>query len=106
LLARFGGKNTPKIKAAMAKHYKPYSKMIEAGTLESKKEEELQIKVFVESCLRDWKGIEIGGVAKECTAENAMELFKALPNLFEQLVSHCSNAANYKENYTEALGNS
>jgi hypothetical protein len=92
----------PKVKAAMASHYKPYARQIEMGTLDLEKQLEIQIKIFLDVCLVDWKGVEIDGKEVEYTSENAYKFFRALPELFETLWKHANDFTNYRED----LGNS
>ena len=99
---RHFSQNNPKIKAALAKHYKPYARQVQLGTLDQKKETEINVKVFSDCCLVSWQGVEIDGVEVECNRENALALFSRLPALFEALWKH----ANDYNNYREDLGNS
>lgn len=101
ILRRFGGKNANKVKQSLAKHYKPYARLLESGKMEENEEKKIMIKVFVESCLVSWKGIEADGKELECNLENAVKLFMELPELFDLLYKH----ANDTENYREDLGN-
>jgi len=102
LLRRFNAQN-PKVKAAMAMHYKPYARQVEMGTLPQEKSDEITRKLFIDVCLVSWKGIlDDAGKPIEPTKENALELFKALPDLFDTLWRHVNDFANYKED----VGNS
>lgn len=99
---RFNGQN-PRVKAAMATYYKPYARQVEMGTLPQEKSEEITMKLFIDVCLASWEGIEDeAGKPIECNKENALKLFKSLPDLFDTLWKH----ANSFENYKEVLGNS
>lgn len=99
---RFGPSNT-RVKSAMATYYKPYAKQVELGTLPVEKSLEINAKVFVDTCLVSWQGVlDESGKPLEFTKENALKLFKDLPDLFETLWKH----ANTFENYKEELGNS
>lgn len=102
------GPNNPRAKAALAKHYKPYARQVEMGTLDQDKEREIQIKVFVAMGLVDWKGIEIDGQIAECNMENAVKLFKALPDLFNSVQAYAEDYKNFKEDpdFREDVGNS
>jgi hypothetical protein len=102
LVKRFGGYNSPKVKAATAKYYKPYARLIENGTLAMEKEKEIMTKIFVESSLMDWKGVEIDGKLTPFSKEVAVEFLLSLPELAESLISYASDSKNYKED----LGNS
>lgn len=99
---RFGPSNV-RVKSAMATYYKPYAKQVELGTLPAEKSLEINAKVFVDTCLVSWEGVlDEAGKPLECNKENALKLFKQLPDLFETLWKH----ANSFENYKEDLGNS
>lgn len=98
---RFGGRNQS-LKAALATEMKPFSRQIELGTLSSAKETEIAIKVFVKASLVGWSGVEIDGKEVEFSEENAIKLFTALPDLYNDLVKQAANIDNYKED----LGNS
>lgn len=107
LIKRFGGFNSQKVRAAMAEYLKPYAKKIESGALDPVKEHEIGVKVFVESCVADWKGVLVEGpdntlVQLPFNSANATELFCSLPELFSTLVTEAQNPENYKE----FLGNS
>ena len=98
---RFNSTN-PRVKAAMAAYYKPHARQIDMGTLDPSISEEINRKVFVDVCLASWEGVEGDGVPLECNRENALNLFRHLPDLFDTLW----RAANSMENYKEVLGNS
>jgi len=101
LVRPFKGTN-PRIKAAMAAYYKPYAKQIEMGTMDLDKQNEIQIKLFIDVCLVNWKGVEIDGQEVPCNKENALRVFRELPDLFDTLWKHCQDFNNYKVD----LGNS
>lgn len=92
----------PRIKAAMASHYKPFARQIEMNSLSLEKQLEININVFIDVCLADWKGVEIDDKPVECTPDNARKFFTALPDLFDTLWKHASDFNNYRED----LGNS
>lgn len=97
----FAASNT-KVKAAMAQHYKPYARQVDLGTLEQEKSEEIQMKIFIDTCLVSWTGVEIDGQEVECNKDNALKLFKSVPMLFDTLWKYCNDFQNYRED----LGNS
>lgn len=101
-LRRFGGANANKVKAAMAKYYKPVARQVELGQLSAEKEHDIMVKVFVEACLISWEGVESDGKALECTRENAIKLFTEVPELFGALQNYASSFESFKED----LGNS
>jgi len=92
----------PRVKSATAKYFKPYARQIELGTLDPKKAEEITMNLFIEVSLVSWEGVEIDGTPVECTHDNALTLFKRLPQLFDVLWKHSNDFNNYKEE----LGNS
>lgn len=92
----------PKVKAMLAQHYKPFARQIDLGTLDSKKEHEITMKLFIGACLVDWKGIIIDGQPTPYTPEIAFKFFQGLPDLFNTLWAHCNDFKNYREE----LGNS
>lgn len=102
LVKRFGGLNSPKVKAAMSKYFKPYARQIENGTMDLKKEKEIMYRVFVESCLVDWKGVEIDGQEVPFSTDAALKLLCRLTDLADTLVEYAQDMKNYKEE----LGNS
>ncbi len=94
--------SNPKVKAAFAKHHKPYARQIELGTIEDKKVTEISIKIFLQCCLLDWRGVEIDDKVVEFSPEIAMKFFMELPDLFYTLWEHCQDFKNYREE----MGNS
>ena len=94
---RFNGTN-PRVKAAMAAHYKPYARLIEMGTLDQAKEQEIQIRLFIDVCLVGWEGLEDDkGEPIPFSKENAFEVLKSLPDLFNTLWQNANSADPYKE---------
>lgn len=102
LIRRFGGANAIEIKKAMAKHYKPYAHLVKNNTLSHDKEREILTKVFVESCMIDWTGVEIDGQITPYSKEVAIQFFLALPELCDVLREYASDSKNYRVE----LGNS
>lgn len=101
-MKRFGGTNSQSVKAAMAKHYKKYAKMVQAGTLPASKEQEILYKAFIESSMISWKGVEIDGELKDYSDDDCLKLFLELPDLADTLIDYASNFDSFKED----LGNS
>jgi|AntRauTorcE11897_2_1112592.scaffolds.fasta_scaffold00704_9 hypothetical protein len=102
LVRRFGGANAQKVKQATAKYYKPFARQVENGTMSAEKEKEILVRSFVESCLVDWKGVEIDGEEQKFEKEKAIELFCNLPDLFESIYEYATATSSYRED----LGNS
>jgi len=80
---RFGGMNTPELKKQLAKHYKPYAKLIERGLMPEDKERKIYTKVFVETALLDWQGIIVDDKEVPFSKEAAIDLLCHLPELGE-----------------------
>lgn len=102
LCRRFGGYNSEKIKKSLAKHYKPYARQIELGTFPREKQMEIMFRVFVESCVIDWKGVEIDGKQESFSVDACVKLFCSLPDLGDAVVEYASKS----ESFREDLGNS
>lgn len=100
LVSRFNEMN-PKTKAAFARHYAPYAAAIEAQAMPEEREREILVKVFVESSLRNWEGVEIDDEAVPFSPEKAVELLMELPDLFATLYKYAKESGSYKP----ALGN-
>ncbi len=96
LIKRFGGANSPKVKAAMARLYKPYARMIENDTMPEEDQRRIIIKVFVDSSMLDWKGVEIDGVETKFSTDVAIKFLEGLPVLFDNLMKYASDYSNYK----------
>jgi uncharacterized coiled-coil DUF342 family protein len=101
LVRRFGGANEHRLKQAMAKHYKPYARLIQNDSLPAKKENEIITKIFVDACLVDWKGVEIDGVKTEFSKEKAIELLIELPELRTSLQEYAAETKNFREDLGE-----
>lgn len=102
-LKRFGGANSVKVSQSMAKYHKPFAKLIEAKKLSEEETTEIMAKVFVDCCLVDWKGVtNEEGKEIECNFDNAVQLFKSLPELFNTLFQYCQGVDSFRED----LGNS
>ena len=99
---RYLNASNPRVKAAMAVHYKPYARQIDLGTLDQETQNQIRIKLFIDICLVSWSGVEDEGKELECNPQNAMALFKHLPTLFGTLWDYANDHTNYKED----VGNS
>lgn len=102
LIRRFGGSNSQKLKVAMAKYHKPKARLIELDQLPIEESDLIMTKVFVESCLVDWEGVEIDGQETPFSQDSAVKLFTELPELFKTLYKYAESFDSFKED----LGNS
>lgn len=96
LVKRLGGKNEVAVKSALARHYKPKARLIENDIITPDDQRDIMIKMFVEACVVDWKGIEIEGEIADFTKEKAVDLFRGMPDLFNTVYAYASDIANYK----------
>jgi len=101
LVKRFGGLNSQAVKQSMAKHYKPYARLVENGTLDPQKEKQILAHVFVSSCLVDWRGVEIEGVVTPFSKDVAINFLTELPELLEALMAHATKSESYREELGE-----
>jgi len=104
-MKRMGGANAHKLAEIRAIHFKPYARQIAKNTLDKKLQEKLFIRVFVDGCMVDWKGLcdDVGEI--EYSKQNAMDLFTETPDLFDDVVSLVDDISNYQLE-VEDLGNS
>ena len=102
LIKRFGGRNRTEVAKKMAQLQKPYAKQIQMNTIDQSLLEKINMKVFVESSIVDWRGLTIDGEETPFTKEKCLELLLDMPDLAESLVSYASDASSYME----YLGNS
>ena len=102
-LKRMGGSNATEVNRIRAKIIKPHLRLIEKNLLDKDVEKGLYIKVFIEACLVNWKGLlDDNDQEIPFTREFAQELFKDTPDLFDYVV----DLTNDNESYKEDLGKS
>ena len=104
-MRRMGGANGTKVAEIRARHFKPYARQIKNNTLDKKLQEKLFIRVFVESCMIDWKGLIDDNGSVEFNKDVAIDLFNDMPDLFDEVVALTDDIKNYQEEL-EDLGNS
>lgn len=92
---RFNETN-PSVKAAFAKYYKPHAHQIQMGSMDPAKEHEILVRVFVESCVMGWEGVEIDGDT-EFSKEKAVKLLVDLPDLFTTLYDKARDFAVFRQ---------
>lgn len=107
LVRRLGGSNK-KYEQRLASRLKPFARQIQLGTYPEEKKEIAIIETFVETCLVDWKGVEIDGKLADFDIDTAKKLLldPTYRDLVDALVAHANDAASYKEVEREELGNS
>lgn len=104
-MKRFGGANANKIAEVRARYFKPYVRQIKNNTLDKALQQELFVKVFVDTCMCDWKGLEDDEGVINYSRENAITLFTTTPDLFDELLDMSMEMGEFKEG-NEDLGNS
>ncbi len=106
-IARAGGQNTVFTKA-LEKATRPYRKAIQTGMLDDKTADKLYKGVFAEHVVLGWENVEgPDGKPIEYSKENALTLFKDLPDLFLDLREQAGNVSLFRQEVMEAdLGNS
>lgn len=92
----------PRAKGAMAKYFKPYARQIENDTLDVAKTQEININLFLDVCLVDWRGVEIDGKEVPYDRETGLKIFIGLPDLFDTLWKYANDFKNYRDD----VGNS
>lgn len=98
---RFGGRNDVAIAKKIAELQKPYASQIRMGTLDLYTQKKINVVVFVETSVVDWRGVQVDGEEIPFSKEKCVELFLELPDLFNSILSYAEN----KDNYLEELGN-
>lgn len=104
-MKRFGGANRIEIDKLNAKYIGKFQKLINKGLLDKDVEIGLYVKVFVEACMVDWKGLrDDAGNEISFSKANAEDLFKKMPELLEYTIELASDKNEYKD--IEEMGNS
>ena len=97
------GKANKKYSKALDKATKPYARQMQLGTLAEETAEDLFRGVFVKTVLKGWENVRgKDGLELEFTPENAADLFKKLPDLYDDLQEKARSAALFREEVNEA----
>jgi hypothetical protein len=112
IISRLGERNR-KFQKMMASMTKPYKRQIDNDTMDPEMMTSIFMTVFVKTCLKGWENVkgrpDKSGKAKdiEFSVENAMKLFKDLPDLYNSLVAESNKAATFLvEDLDETVKNS
>lgn len=98
--------SNPAVKSAFAKHFKPVAKKMEMGGMKTEEERSIMIRLFVEVCLVDWKGVDIDDKEDvKYDPKIAEDFFTSLPELFRTILSYAQDYKNYLVD-REVVGNS
>lgn len=106
-IARAGGSNTRFEKATQQKMRK-YSQQLKHDLLEPDQMREVMREVLAETVVLGWEGVtDRQGKALEFTVPNCVQLFKDLPDLFDDVLEQSRKASLFKQQVLEdEAGNS
>lgn len=99
-LARMGGSNV-KFQRALSAATRPHLREIQLGMADEKALEEIMLKVFIDTILLDWDGVEDPDSLDEPPAslpfnkDNAKRILSDLPDLYNQLREQAQSFANF-----------
>lgn len=107
-IARAGGANS-RYKKAMAAKTKPYRRLIQEGRMPESKSEELMYEAVAETVVLGWgskahgNGKMIGrkGEVIEFSRANVIQLFRDLPDLFQDLWAQASTVSLFRASEEE-----
>ena len=114
VVARAGTDN-PDYKKVADRIYAPHRQAIDRGVFPDAKMKELTMQVFAEGGVIGWKNMpkaEVTGDEKDTgyeaySKENALAVFKRLPEVYNELITFSTNRNNYLRQQVEAdVGNS
>lgn len=96
-VARSGGSNM-KYAKCMERLARPYRRQIQNETIEPEVLEDLLQKVYAETVVLGWEGVEDEqGREMAFTQENCLKLLKDLPELFRDIQEQTQRAALFRE---------
>lgn len=106
IVARAGGSNQAYEKA-MDRKTKPIRRALSAGTVSMAEIKRINREVFAETCLLSWENVDgPDGKPLEFNYDNAVQLFKDMPDLFDDLFQQSSSANLFRQvNAEEAAKN-
>ena len=100
-IARAGGSNI-KFEKAVQKKMRKYGLQAKHDLLEPEQMREVMREVLAETVVLSWKGVtNREGTALEFTRDNCIQLFKDLPDLFEDIMEQSRKAALFKKDILE-----
>jgi len=100
-IARAGGSNT-----AFSLRYevlmRPYRRLAQTGQMDKEVQAEIMRQLYAETVVRGWKGVaDREGSVLDFSVANCVQLFKDLPDLFDDIVNHSLNASLFREEVRE-----
>jgi len=102
-IARAGGANV-RYENAMRKHSEPYRRAIAAGTLDDDLAQKLWQRIYAESIVLGWSGVEIDDEPIPYTVDNAIRLFNELPEFWRIVREEATKLANFRQEDTAEMG--
>jgi hypothetical protein len=100
-IARAGGRNTEYAKA-LERATRPYRRAIQTGTIDPKIAENIYMRVFVDSVLLGWENVQDkDGTVIPFSRESAIDLFRRLPALYDDLREQAGSLAIFREEILE-----
>lgn len=91
-------KSNKRYSKALEAATRPYRRQIELGTMPEDVADRIFMEVFVSTILMGWENIESqDGSPLAFTKENAVQLLKALPELFDDLQEKAKQASMFRE---------
>ncbi len=100
-VARAGGANV-QFGKSLERTMRPYRKQLDNGTLADDIANELFIRVFAETVVKDWEGItDKEGTPLKFSIENCVKIFTDLPDLFADVREASNTISNYKSDMVE-----
>lgn len=96
------GKANKRYSKMLDKVTKPYARQLQLGTLDAETADDLFQGVFAKTVLKGWENVRgKDGEELQFTPENALMLFKALPDLYEDLTAKAQSAALFRDEANE-----
>lgn len=87
---------------ALEKATRPYRRQFELGTMNEQKAEDIFMEVFSTTILKGWENVQdADGKPIEFSRFKAVDLFKALPDLYQDLQEKANSAALFREEVLE-----
>lgn len=98
---RAGGSNRKYERIYSAK-LKPHRRKLQLGTIEPELLRRIQIEAFAEAVVVGWSGIKSGGVDVPFSASACVDLFNALPELFDDVQRAAGDISLFRKEVKEA----
>ena len=99
-LSRMGRSNKKYTKALDAAT-KPFRRQLDLGTMDAATSERIFMEVFVITVLTCWYDVQVKDLTVNYNKENAMNLMKELPELYDDLQEKAKSAALFRDEAVE-----